>query len=332
MENQTRDVFMEEFPPQFASTQRSLTSASPGVQLSPAATSQRIRAGIFPAAIDASRLDEAPFKARHGLMGCKALELESLTQTLLRLPENQVYTINRPLNAGDHFEENVRRARGSKALASTLHNLMDSNSLIVVNSPEVDPSFQPIYQEILASISELAAFRDPRRPVLMPTLYLFIASPNSVTPFHLDRYSTFLFQFRGSKKVAVASPWDSQVISDPDREAYVSYADTTLPWSDERERRMTHFNFHPGEALHIPFVSGHYVKNGPDDISISMSVIFNTQRTMMWRQALNFNHRARRLLRPLNITPSPVGQNALRDAGKARLWQAWLSARARANF
>ena len=36
------------------------------------------------------------------------------------------------------------------------------------------------------------------------------------------------------------------------------------------------FAFAPGEAIHIPFVGGHYVKNGPEDVSISLSFFFGT--------------------------------------------------------
>lgn len=285
------------------------------------------RTGIFSDLINPAQLNLRPFKSRHSLLGDPALELETLTETLLRLPQNQVRYTTRRLDAGDNFEETFRKNNGNKSLESTLRNMLSTDALIMVNSPEIDPIFQPIYEQIMGSVSELVAYRDAKRRILMPTLYLFLASPNSVTPFHLDRYSTFLFQFRGTKEVYVGHPWDSRVVSNADCEAYVSYANTQLPWCDERKQQLEHFHFQPGEALHIPFVSGHFVKNGPEDISISLSVIFNTEQTMMWRRALNFNHRARRALKPLKVAPAPVGRNALRDASKARLWRTFQSAR-----
>lgn len=284
-------------------------------------------AGVFSDQVDVGKLDFEPFKVNHSLMGNKALELESLTETLLELPNNQVRYSNSLLNTSDNFEETFRKDVKACSLEATLRDMLRSDSLIMVNSPETAPSFKPVYEEIMDSIGRLVSAKDPKKRVLMPTLYLFIASPNSVTPFHIDRYSTFLFQFRGSKEVSVAKPWDARVVSDQDCEAYVSYANTRLPWCDERRKLFETFEFKPGEALHIPFVSGHFVKNGSEDISISMSIIFNTEQTMMWRRALNFNHRARKILRPLKMAPMPVGRNEVRDFGKALLWQSWTLAR-----
>ncbi|MEQ9545818.1 MAG: cupin-like domain-containing protein [Marinobacter sp.] len=280
--------------------------------------------GVFLDHVGDQKLDVSPFKIRHSLLGTKVLELDSLTEILLRLPKNQVYLSNTRLDKQDDFEATFKKRKdGSCSLESALRGMLHSDSLIMVNSPEVDSAFKPVYEEIMESIAKLVAQRDRRKRILMPTLYLFIASPNSVTPFHIDRYSTFLFQFRGSKKVYVAEPWDNRVVSDANREAYISYANTKLPWNDGQERLFTCFDFTPGECIHIPFVSGHFVKNGSDDISISMSLIFNTENTMMWRRALNFNHRARRILRPLNVAPYPVGRSDARDLSKSFLWQSW---------
>lgn len=286
--------------------------------------------GVFSEGIDVNKLDTSPFKVRHSLLGHQALELESLTETLLRLPRSHVRYSNRQLKTADNFEATFRKDHGNCSLETTLRDMLFSDSLIMVNSPEIDPAFKLLYEEIIESVAGLVSEKDRKKRILMPTLYLFIASPNSVTPFHIDRYSTFLFQFRGSKEVGVAKPWDTRVVSGPDCEAYVSYANTKLPWSDDRKELFERYQFSPGEALHIPFVSGHFVKNGPEDISISMSIIFNTETTMMWRRALNFNHRARKLLKPLNLTPAPVGLNRFRDQSKALLWQSWLRARGNA--
>lgn len=284
---------------------------------------------VFLEKIDHRKLDVSPFKVRHSLLDAKALELEALTETLLRLPKSQVYYVNSILDKQDNFEATFQRERSRKtSLQGTLRDLQHSNSLIMANSPEVDSAFRPLYEEIMESVRELIGHQDRKKRILMPTLYLFIASPNSVTPFHIDRYSTFLFQFRGSKKLYVAEPWDTRVVSDASREAYVSYADTQLPWSEGREELFTCFDFNPGEAVHIPFVSGHFVKNGPEDVSISMSLIFNTEHTMMWRRALNFNHRARKLMKPLGMSPYPVGQSDARDSSKSFLWKSWTKFRA----
>ena len=107
-------------------------------------------------------------------------------------------------------------------------------------------------------------------------------------------------------------------MTDEAREAYAAYDNTKLPWSQERDAFGQRFDFSPGEGLHIPFIAGHYVQNGEDDVSISMSIIFNTPESQAQLEALQLNHR----LRGMGWSPSPVGQRDGRDRLKSFLWRA----------
>jgi len=52
-------------------------------------------------------------------------------------------------------------------------------------------------------------------------------------------------------------------------------------------------------------------------VSISMSIIFNTDESVRWRHALAFNHRARKLLGRVGMQPAPVAVHAWRDSIKS---------------
>jgi hypothetical protein len=277
----------------------------------------------FDDSVDASLVDRGSFVCGHKLMGHPALTLESLCRVLPRLPPGQVMYATRRLATGDNFEKTFRQRPLDRSVAQTIETIRESDSYIMVNSPQVDESFAEIYQDLIHDVEALMWERGVGDKAISPKLYLFIASPNGVTPFHIDRYSTFLMQFRGSKWVTVSDPWDERVVTSPDRENYVSYVSTQLPWTPEKDGVSTRYWFEPGQALHIPFVAGHHVRNGPDDVSISMSIIFNTPQTVDWRDALNFNQRARKVLRHVGLGPGPVGVNPDRDARKAKAWRTW---------
>jgi len=276
---------------------------------------------------DAAKLDREPFKFEHKLMGHPALSLENLARVIPKLPKEQVMYSGRLLETSDNFEKTFRQRPVDQSIEETIENIRHSDSYIMVSSPQVDASFAPLHKQLVSDVEVLMRERGVGTAPVTPMLYLFIASPNSVTPFHIDRYSTFLMQFRGSKKVHVSMPWDERVVTDKDREAYVAYANTGLPWSPEKDAYSTAFDFSPGEALHIPFVAGHHVRNGSEDVSISMSIIFNTPQTMAWRGALNFNHRARKAIGSLGVNPSKVGVSPLRDSAKAKAWSLWANLR-----
>ncbi len=264
-------------------------------------------------------MDKDAFKFTHKLLGHPALSLENLAKVLPTLKDRVVYSKDL-LSVSDDFEGTFKENPKEKSLEEVIETIRTSNSYIMVNGPEVDTSFKELHHLLLSDIESLMQKLRVGNKAIDSKLFLFIASPNSVTPFHIDRYSTFLMQFRGSKQLSVFPQWDEQVVSSQNREAYVAYSNTKLPFNAEIDALGTCFDFSPGESLHIPFIAGHHVKNGPDDVSISMSIIFNTEQSMAWRRALRFNFSARKILSRIGMQPHAIGQSVFRDKLKANIW------------
>ena len=274
----------------------------------------------FSGRIDVAKLDRSAFKFEHRLLGHPALSLENLARVIPALPKDRVMYSRGLLDNGADFETTFRHRPVGRTLEETIESIRASDSYVMVRSPECAPSFADLHRQLIGDVEKIMKARGVGTVAYGAQLYLFIASPNAVTPFHIDRNSTFLLQFRGSKVVSVFPQWDSRVVSDEDREAYVAHARTQLPWDASKDAAATRFRFEPGEALHIPFVAGHHVRNGSEDVSISMSIIFNTREGSAWARALNFNHRVRPAMKRFGLAPAPVGTSRWRDRGKARLW------------
>jgi hypothetical protein len=272
-------------------------------------------------------LDKQPFKFHHKLLDHPALSLDNLSRVLPTLPQQQVMYSKGLLDVADDFESTFRKKPRDRTLEETIDSIRTTDAYIMVRSPEADPSFADLYKALSSEVAALMKSRGVGELPIGAQLYLFIASPNSVTPFHIDRYSTFLMQFRGSKTVSVGMPWDDRLVSQPDREAYVVREKTKLPWTPQSDDYATDFQFSPGEALHIPFIAGHHVLNGPEDVSISMSIIFNTDESVRWRDAISFNHVLRKQLNKVSMTPTSVGHSHWRDAIKSKMWQRYRQMR-----
>lgn len=272
-------------------------------------------------------LDRQPFKFHHKLLDHPALSLENLSRVLPTLPQQQVMYSKGLLDVSDDFESTFSKKPRDRTLEETIESIRTSDGYIMVRSPEADASFADLHKALCAEVAALMKARGVGTLPIDAMLYLFIASPNSVTPFHIDRYSTFLMQFRGSKTVSVGMPWDDRLVSQPDREAYVVRERTKLHWTNQSDDYATAFHFSPGEALHIPFIAGHHVRNGPEDVSISMSIIFNTDESIRWRNAIAFNHVLRKQLNKISLTPTSVGHSHWRDAVKATMWQRYRQMR-----
>src|SRR5690606_29372300 len=128
------------------------------------------------------------------------------------LPKDQVYYSKGLLDVDADFEGTYRDRPRDRTIEETIENIRVTDSYVMVRSPEAHQSFKALYQDLLCDVETLMRRRGVGKSAIGPQLYLFIASPNSITPFHLDRYSTFLMQFRGSKTVSIYPQWNERVV------------------------------------------------------------------------------------------------------------------------
>lgn len=264
-------------------------------------------------------LDKTPSKFKHKLMGHPTLSIENLSKVIPELPEHQVMFSKGLSDLGINFDRAHIEHQNGLSLRETIETIATSNSYIAVKNPENHPSFKELFGDLANDMSELIKLKGKGTVAKEPMLWMFIASPNAQTPFHFDRYSNFIMQFRGSKQIAVFPPLSEKVISPEDYEAYMDRTEQRPPWREELDQYAKKFNFTPGEALHIPFTSGHYVKNGPEDISISLSMFFHSDETIRRTNAMRMNHRLRRRFKKIGLNTTNVGKSDTLDAFKSSL-------------
>jgi hypothetical protein len=274
-----------------------------------------IQLKCFKDAIDPKLLDREAFKFRHQLKDHPALTIEGLSQSIPQMPSENVMFSKGLDSLKANFDHALIEGTKQFNLKEIIETLKTSNCYLAVRSPELHPDFKQLHIDMMKEVGELIKAHGKGKKPINPVLWLFIASPNSVTPFHIDRTSNFLMQIRGSKEVAIFPPRHEGVLAAKDTESYVERLSDMVPWSEEIDHYATKFNFNEGEAIHIPFTSGHYVKNGASDISISLSFFFDTDETVGWVRAMKFNNR----MRKLGFAPQAVGLNTKLDYFKSAL-------------
>lgn len=264
--------------------------------------------------IDPATLDRSTFSVRHNLTNHPALSLENLAKMLGELPQDKILYSTELAGLDVNFDKALNVSEKGVDFDKVIETIKSTNSYIAIKNPEYHSSFKELYADLFSDVSELLKAHKTGDKPLDPKLWIFIASPNTITPFHFDRYSNIIMQIRGSKELAVFPPQKEEVIKSKVVDAYVDWSTELPAWDESLDKYAHKYQFKTGEAVHIPFVSGHYVKNGSEDISISLSFFFQSEETLKWTKAMKFNNRMRRLGLPLG----PIGKSQFFDGLKAK--------------
>jgi hypothetical protein len=276
--------------------------------------------------------DRKPFQFHHELSDHPALQLDSLREVVLSLPREQVFASRADLKIDTDFDRAHIDNGIDRTLEATLADMATTNAYVMVRQPDSHPRLKPVLELFQAELRAhiLKGLGSSRRKLFAPVserfhdpmLYLFISSPRSVTPFHVDRYSTLLLQLQGEKDVMIWDRNDRETVTEEELESLFGRPHLNNPsfkTADARQPMGNHLV--RGQGVHIPFTSPHWVKNGAE-VSVSISFIGKTDAAAREGNAYNFNFHARQWLSRLppglpRPPVRPVGPSPLRDATKS---------------
>jgi len=247
-----------------------------------------------------------PFLIRHRLAGHPLFALPRLMELARSLPEENV-----EYNAGN-LPVSVDPAitpRTGLSIEETLRRIEHCRSWMVLKFVERDAA----YRELLdRCVDEVLAQAEPRLPGIGErAAFVFISSPNAVTPYHIDPEHNFLLQIRGWKSMSVFPEADRSLISEQELESFYSGAHRNLVFQERYQDKAEVFRLDPGVGLHVPITAPHWVQNG-DQVSVSWSITFRSALSAQRETVYKVNHR----LRGLRISPAPVGAHPAIDTAK----------------
>jgi len=254
---------------------------------------------------------ERPGRLSHGLTGHKLLTLESLVELGKRLPRACV-----EYNAGDlpYGVDPDEVGHTGLSVEDTIRGIEQCNSWMVLKHVDRDPAYKALLEEALG---ELAPVIEPVSGEMVTKVgFIFVSSPGAVTPFHLDPEHNVLLQIRGRKTMMIV-PGDESVVPPEKHEAYHVGGHRNVPWREEFEARGHKFELEPGDAVHVPLMWPHWVKNGPEP-SISFSITWKSHWIYQEADARGLNH----ILRSAGLQPSAPAPFPRSNAGKAYAFRA----------
>jgi hypothetical protein len=261
--------------------------------------------------------DQRPFAFRHQLKDHPLLEWSSLVSLAKRLPKEKVLHRNGRVPIGTNFDHAHELHANALSLEETLERIEEVQGYVVINTPELDPRFRPLVEDVVSELKQRLLSIDPG--LYWHASYLFLSAGGAVTPYHMDREMNFLMQIRGSKEVQL---WQPDIMTPEERERLmVDWVAPRPAWKEAHRAGVHSFHLQPGDGVHHPFIAPHLVENGPE-LSVSFAVTFRTSGTDRKTNVYKTNH----YLRRLGLRPLPPAVSPWRDHLKSAAYAAFTSA------
>lgn len=268
---------------------------------------------IFPAnsrAAFAAGYPEMPHVLAHDLRDHPLFELEALAQLGKSLPDGSI-----EYNRGDlPIGVDGKPERPAISIGETIRKIAETGSWAVLKNIEQNPLYAAILADLLEELRPQIEARTGK--MMMTQAFVFVSSPNAVTPYHFDPEHNILLQLRGSKTMTQFPAGDAKYAPDEIHEGYHTGGPRELIWREELSRGGREFRIGPGEALFVPVMAPHFVRNGPDP-SISLSITWRSEWSFAEADARAFNG----VLRRIGIKPRRTGRWPARNLAKAIGWR-----------
>jgi len=245
---------------------------------------------------------------RHRLSDHPLLQPDQLVALGKRFQgSTRLFTFNNQAGADANFDDVGRLYPNRKSAADTLQGINDAKAWMLLRHVQEDPTYRSLVNLAMDPIQPLIELRDPGMHYRAG--WIFVASPHTTTPFHIDRNHGILLQIRGTKKVYVWDADDTEVCSEHARDVFHARHDLSLvKWSEAFRERAHVYIVGPGMGVYMPITSPHMVETD-DEPSITISFTYSTAATR--RNAMR--HVMNDLLYRKGIKPVPVGKRHLVD-------------------
>lgn len=249
-------------------------------------------------------------RLRHQLADHPLMTTESLASLAMRLDPAHVRFHEGERSVGTNMGEMLTNDPTRQGLRRTLDNLHRAKAFVQIINVRSDPAYRALVDSLL---DEALPHLPPRdRQLLNRDSAAFLASPRSVTPFHLDHEQNFLCHIRGPKTFYVWDHRDRSAVSERALEVfYREGSGREASYQPDMQPKAQAVELQPGDCLYMPMGSPHAASTG-DDITVTVSILMNTQTSYDIVETYRANH----VMRRFGLSPAPVGDSQVRDSLK----------------
>ena len=277
-------------------------------------------ATVITAANEALRRDFPlkPFAIRHKLAGHPLLTLPRIAQLASELPRDLI----------EYNSSKVAISQDPDAIPTVdldpvevVRNMETSAAWMVLKRVENSPEYRALLEDTLLSVARARGFNSLLDAGFEQVEgFLFVSSPNSTTPFHLDSEDNFFVHIHGEKFFTIFDNVDRSIVCDDEIERSMT-RHRNLRYDDCFASRGKEFHLFAGDGCYVPYQWPHWVRTS-DSHSISLAITWKTREV----RRLNDLHFFNSMLRGIGLPQKPPGREPLRDALKLAFYRSVTTA------
>jgi Cupin superfamily protein len=201
-----------------------------------------------------------------------------------------------------------------------IRGLRTANAWLTLLNVEADPGMADLMDTHLDQLESgmIARHGSSRGKMYRRVAFVFVSSPNSVTPVHFDIEHSLLMQVSGCKTVSIGR-FETDAIR---RHEFDRYWDGSHGRIEALPPEVAGYTLTPGRAVYIPPGTPHWVHNGPE-ISLSVTLTYFTAATIRENRIEDFNS----YLRRRHLNPREPGHSTALDTAKVGAMGLWAMGR-----
>ena len=187
---------------------------------------------------------------------------------------------------------------------------------MVLKRVENSPEYRRLLEDTLLSVARARGFNSVDDAGFEQIEgYLFVSSPNSTTPFHLDSEDNFFVQIHGEKFFSIYDNTDRAIVNDAEIERSMT-KHRNLKFDERFAPRAKEFHMFDGDGCYVPYQWPHWVRTAGSH-SISMAITWKTREV----RRLNDLHFFNSMLRGIGLPQQPPGDRPALDAVKLAVYR-----------
>ncbi len=272
-------------------------------------------APVITAANDALRRDfpSKPFAIRHKLAGHPLLTLPRIAELAAELPRDLI-----EYNSGQ-----VAISQDPDAILAVdldpvevVKSIETAGAWMVLKRVENSPEYRKLVEDTLLSVAQARGFTALGDAGFEQVEgFLFVSSPNSTTPFHLDSEDNFFVHIHGEKFFTIFDNTDRAIVPDDEIERSMT-KHRNLKYDDSFAPRGREFHLFAGDGCYVPYQWPHWVRTA-GCYSISLAITWKTREV----RRLNDLHFFNSMLRSIGLPQQQPGKQPVRDALKLAFYR-----------